>query len=260
MLRLHALGFAEAHEGRFVRQQELEHACQETGLARDLAYPAGFDPGQREKARQKNRVAGHMGERRDGKAFGAGGIDSVWFRCLHDSDLSQPGPGLQQVADGGLPFVNQMLLWLGMNTSRGEEEPEGRRSSCGGTGRDAMVKKVMIVEDNELNMKLFRDLIEASGYETVRTRNGLEALDLARAHKPDLILMDIQLPEVSGLEVTKWLKEDDELHPIPVIAVTAFAMKGDEERIRQGGCEAYISKPISVGKFIETIKSYLGDA
>ncbi|WP_280948933.1 MULTISPECIES: response regulator [unclassified Mesorhizobium] len=124
----------------------------------------------------------------------------------------------------------------------------------------SMPKKVMIVEDNELNMKLFRDLIEASGYETVRTRNGLEALDLARQHRPDLILMDIQLPEVSGLEVTKWLKEDDELHVIPVIAVTAFAMKGDEERIRQGGCEAYISKPISVPRFIETIKSYLGDA
>ena len=83
---------------------------------------------------------------------------------------------------------------------------------------------------------------------------------LARLHRPDLILMDIQLPEVSGLEVTKWLKEDDELHVIPVIAVTAFAMKGDEERIRQGGCEAYISKPISVPRFIETIKSYLGDA
>ena len=129
-------------------------------------------------------------------------------------------------------------------------------------GRDgkSMPKKVMIVEDNELNMKLFRDLIEASGYETVRTRNGLEALDLARQHRPDLILMDIQLPEVSGLEVTKWLKEDDDLHSIPVIAVTAFAMKGDEERIRQGGCEAYISKPISVPRFIETIKSYLGDA
>jgi two-component system cell cycle response regulator DivK len=123
-----------------------------------------------------------------------------------------------------------------------------------------MVKKVMIVEDNELNMKLFRDLIEASGYETIRTRNGLEALDLAREHRPDLILMDIQLPEVSGLEVTKWLKADDDLHVIPIIAVTAFAMKGDEERIRQGGCEAYISKPISVPKFIETIKSYLGDA
>jgi len=127
-------------------------------------------------------------------------------------------------------------------------------------GRMVMPKKVMIVEDNELNMKLFRDLIEASGYETVRTRNGLEVLDLARTHRPDLILMDIQLPEVSGLDVTKWLKEDNELHTIPVIAVTAFAMKGDEERIRQGGCEAYISKPISVPRFIETIRSYLGDA
>ena len=118
----------------------------------------------------------------------------------------------------------------------------------------------MIVEDNELNMKLFNDLLEANGYRTIKTRNGLEALDLARKHRPDLILLDIQLPEVSGLEVTKWLKEDDELHAIPVIAVTAFAMKGDEERIRQGGCEAYISKPISVSKFIETVKSYLGDA
>ena len=123
-----------------------------------------------------------------------------------------------------------------------------------------MAKRVMIVEDNELNMKLFKDLIEASGYETIRTRNGLEALDLARLHKPDLILIDIQLPEVSGLEVTKWIKDDDKLHRIPIIAVTAFAMKGDEERIRQGGCEAYISKPISVSKFVETIKSYLGDA
>jgi len=121
-----------------------------------------------------------------------------------------------------------------------------------------MPKQVMIVEDNELNMKLFRDLIEASGYTTIQTRNGMEALDLARKHRPDLILMDIQLPEVSGLEVTKWLKEDDELHVIPVIAVTAFAMKGDEERIREGGCVAYLSKPISVGKFIETIRHFLG--
>ena len=123
-----------------------------------------------------------------------------------------------------------------------------------------MPKTVLVVEDNELNMKLFHDLLEGIGYKTVETRNGLEAIDLARKHRPDLILMDIQLPEVSGLEVTKWLKEDDELRSIPVIAVTAFAMKGDEERIRQGGCEAYMSKPISIGKFIETVKTYLGDA
>lgn len=123
-----------------------------------------------------------------------------------------------------------------------------------------MAKTVLIVEDNELNMKLFHDLLEAHGYNTLQTRTGIEALSLARTHRPDLILMDIQLPEVSGLEVTKWIKEDDDLSMIPVIAVTAFAMKGDEERIRQGGCEAYISKPISVAKFLETVRSYLGDA
>jgi two-component system cell cycle response regulator DivK len=120
-----------------------------------------------------------------------------------------------------------------------------------------MPKTVMIVEDNELNMKLFHDLVQAQGYRTIETRNGIEALDLARTHRPDLILMDIQLPEVSGLEVTKWLKDDPELRSIPVVAVTAFAMKGDEERIREGGCEAYLSKPISVGKFIETVRSFL---
>ena len=121
-----------------------------------------------------------------------------------------------------------------------------------------MPKTVMIVEDNELNMKLFRDLLEAHGYHTVGTRDGIDALDLARKHRPDLVLMDIQLPEVSGLEVTRWLKEDPELKAIPVVAVTAFAMKSDEERIRQGGCEAYLSKPISVAKFIETIRRFIG--
>ena len=119
-------------------------------------------------------------------------------------------------------------------------------------------KTILIVEDNELNMKLFNDLLEAHGYDVIQTRDGLSALDLARQHKPDLILMDIQLPEVSGIEVTKWLKEDDELRHIPVIAVTAFAMKGDEEKIREGGCEAYISKPISVMSFLQTtpLKKY----
>lgn len=122
-----------------------------------------------------------------------------------------------------------------------------------------MAKTVLIVEDNELNMKLFHDLLEAHGFGTLQTRTGIEALKLAREHRPDLILMDIQLPEVSGLEVTKWIKEDEEIASIPVVAVTAFAMKGDEERIRQGGCEAYISKPISVSKFLETVKSFLGE-
>ena len=121
-----------------------------------------------------------------------------------------------------------------------------------------MAKTVLIVEDNELNMKLFRDLLEAHGYQTSVTSNGFEALDLVRKLHPDLILMDIQLPQVSGLEVTRWIKDDPELRSIPVVAVTAFAMKGDEERIREGGCEAYISKPISVSHFLDTVKRLLG--
>ena len=119
------------------------------------------------------------------------------------------------------------------------------------------LKKVLIVEDNELNMKLFHDLLEAHGISTVQARDGRNVLEIARAEKPDLILMDIQLPEVSGLDVTRWLKDDDELKVIPVIAVTAFAMKGDEQKIREGGCEDYISKPISVTKFLETVQKYL---
>jgi two-component system cell cycle response regulator DivK len=118
-------------------------------------------------------------------------------------------------------------------------------------------KTVLVVEDNELNMKLFHDLLEAHGYNILQTKDGMEALRLAREHRPDLILMDIQLPEVSGLEVTKWIKEDENLKSIPVIAVTAFAMKGDEEKIREGGCEAYIAKPISVTSFLQTVQRYL---
>jgi two-component system cell cycle response regulator DivK len=122
---------------------------------------------------------------------------------------------------------------------------------------EPMPKTVLIVEDNELNMKLFNDLLEAHGYFTLQTKDGVEALRMARTHRPDLILMDIQLPEVSGLEVTKWLKEDDDLRTIPIIAVTAFAMKGDEQKIRDGGCEAYIAKPISVASFMNTVERFL---
>ena len=107
------------------------------------------------------------------------------------------------------------------------------------------------VEDDEPKAKLFHDLLEANGYNILQTKDGMDALRLAREHKPDFILMDIQLPEVSGLEVTKWIKEDDELKSIPVIAITAFVMKGDEEKAREAGCDAYIAKPISVTNFLE---------
>jgi two-component system, cell cycle response regulator DivK len=121
-----------------------------------------------------------------------------------------------------------------------------------------MSKTILIVEDNDLNMKLFNDLLQAHGYNTLQTKDGREVIKLAQENRPDLILMDIQLPEISGLEITKVLKADEELKGIPVIAVTAFAMKGDEEKIREGGCEGYIAKPISVPNFLETVAKFLG--
>ena len=133
----------------------------------------------------------------------------------------------------------------------------GERDAAKVADDRAARKTILIVEDNDLNMKLFHDLLEAHGYRTVQTKDGMEALKLAREHHPDLILMDIQLPEVSGLEVTRWIREDPDLKSIPIVAVTAFAMKGDEEKIREGGCEAYIAKPISISKFLETIESFL---
>lgn len=119
------------------------------------------------------------------------------------------------------------------------------------------MKKVMVVEDNHLNRKLFNDLLQVHGYETIMTDRPLEAVDLVIKNMPDLILMDIQLPEISGLEVIRRIKERPEIASIPIVAVTAFAMKGDEERILAHGCKAYLAKPISVSTFIETVRKYI---
>lgn len=119
---------------------------------------------------------------------------------------------------------------------------------------------VLIVEDNALNLKLLVDLLEAHGYRTFSTGDGLEAINLARDTRPDLILMDVQLPDVSGLEITRWLKEDERTKDIPVIAVTAFAMAGDERRARDSGCDGYIAKPIMVSEFLRTIARFIGRA
>jgi len=117
-------------------------------------------------------------------------------------------------------------------------------------------KTVLVVEDNVINMKLFHDLLRAYGYNVLQTGDGMEALCLTREHRPDMILMDIQLPGISGLEVTKWLKDDETLKTIPVVAITAFAMKGDEERYLEGGCDAYIAKPISIANFLQTVERF----
>ena len=120
-----------------------------------------------------------------------------------------------------------------------------------------MGQKILVVEDNELNLKLFCDLLRAHGFETEPVRDGREALDRARAFSPDLVVMDIQMPHVSGLDLIREIKSDETLKSIPVMAVTAYAAKGDEERIRGAGAEAYVSKPISVVKFVEAIQALL---
>ncbi len=114
-------------------------------------------------------------------------------------------------------------------------------------------RTILIVEDNELSMKLFHDLLEAHGYTTLATNDGREALPIVWEHRPDLILMDLQLPGVSGLEVIKWIKEDADLKSIPVVAITAYATKWDAETMRELGCEAHLTKPITLTSFIDTI-------
>jgi two-component system cell cycle response regulator DivK len=120
-----------------------------------------------------------------------------------------------------------------------------------------MSKTILIVEDNELNMRLFNDLLQANGYNTVKSVDGSDAIDLTRENMPDLIIMDIQLPGMSGMEITELLKADEDLKHIPVIAVTAFAMKGDEDKIMQAGFASYIAKPVSVPSFLENVSKLL---
>jgi two-component system cell cycle response regulator DivK len=118
-------------------------------------------------------------------------------------------------------------------------------------------QKILVVEDNELNLKLFCDLLRAHAYAVEPVRDGREAVETARAFAPDLIVMDIQMPHISGLELIEQIKADDELRPIPIMAVTAYAAKGDEERIRDAGAEGYVSKPISVMKFVAAVRGLL---
>jgi len=116
-----------------------------------------------------------------------------------------------------------------------------------------VAKRVLVVEDNELNLKLFCDLLRAHDFATEPVRDGREAVERARAFAPDLIVMDIQLPHVSGLELIEQIKGDAALGRTPIMAVTAYAGREDEDRIRAAGADAYVSKPISVMRFVEEV-------
>lgn len=120
-----------------------------------------------------------------------------------------------------------------------------------------MKNLVLIVEDNASNLKLFQDVLQVHGFDTLSAEDGISAIDLVRQHRPDMVLMDIQLPDISGLEVTRWIRADDALCEIPIVAVTAFAMHGDKQKILRAGCDAYLSKPISIKSFMATVKGLL---
>ncbi len=119
------------------------------------------------------------------------------------------------------------------------------------------IGKVFIVEDNELNLKLFTDLLKSNDYEVAFTRDGEGAVELMRKFMPNLILMDIQLQGISGLDIIKRIKEDKHIRHVPIIAVTAFAMKDDREKIMASGCEGYIAKPISIEPFLQIVAQYI---
>jgi len=120
-----------------------------------------------------------------------------------------------------------------------------------------MTKRIMVVEDNDLNRKLFCDVLKAQGFDVEPVADGHEVLDNARGAVPDLIIMDIQLPGVSGVDLIEAAKKDPALRDIPVLAVTAFAAKGDEERIREAGAAGYLSKPVSIIPFMNAVKELL---
>jgi two-component system cell cycle response regulator DivK len=120
-----------------------------------------------------------------------------------------------------------------------------------------MGQVVLIVEDNTSNIKLFRELIGIVGYETLEAYDGKQGIEMAKAHKPDLILMDISMPVMDGLEATRILKSDPQTKNIPIIALTSHAMKGDEEKVRAAGCEGYMTKPIDTRNFLKEVRKYL---
>jgi two-component system, cell cycle response regulator DivK len=121
-----------------------------------------------------------------------------------------------------------------------------------------VAKTVLVVEDNELNLRLFCDLLMAHDYRAEPVGDGRDALDRARVVRPDLIVMDIQLPHVSGLELIEAIKRDPDLGAVPIMAVTAYAAKGDEERILDAGAECYVSKPVTVNRFLEAVRGLIG--
>ncbi|MBX7536400.1 response regulator [Qipengyuania sp. GH1] len=122
-----------------------------------------------------------------------------------------------------------------------------------------MAKRILVVEDNDLNRKLFCDVLKANGYEVVPVADGSNVVGTAKKSEPALIIMDIQLPNINGVELIAQLKSDKALKHVPVLAVTAYAGRGDEDRIREAGAQDYLAKPVSIGPFMNSVRQLLDD-
>jgi two-component system cell cycle response regulator DivK len=173
----------------------------------------------------------------------------------------KPGQGQQPLGAG---CVAQHPAERTERQNEGVSRGLGFAKNCGPLAlrcRDCrMAKRILVVEDNDLNRKLFCDVLKSQGYAVEPCADGLEALDKARSFVPNLIIMDIQLPNVSGLDLIEAAKADAVLRSIPVLAVTAYAGKGDEERIRDAGAEGYLAKPVSIGPFMAAVKGLVEKA
>ena len=210
-----------------MRAQELEHRAVGRRLADLQAQGLGREAGQREEALGAGCVRKNPGERGQ---CNAGGVFNRIFRAITNCQQS----------------VNEILV---AKSFRG-----------GGSNGGAMTKRILVVEDNDLNRKLFCDVLLAGGFAVEQVADGNEAIERARQFIPNLVVMDIQLQDVSGLDLIATLKQDAELADVPVLAVTAYAGKGDEQRIRDVGAEGNLAKPVSIGPFMAAVKGLVGQA
>ncbi len=185
-------------------------------------------------------------------------IGAISSKTVEQSAIPDAAPmGREKATNGPAQFPVEVRETL-QNLAQNRFTPQNREEVPDLITEVSAAKVVLVVEDNAINMKLCYELLNMHGYIVLQATDGMEGLRLAHEHRPDLILMDMQLPEISGLEVTKQLKEDETLRSIPVIAVTALAMKGDEQKYRDGGCDAYIAKPISIANLLQTVEQFLG--
>ena len=210
-----------------MRAKKIDNGEVRRRLADDGAQTVGIQPGYGEEP------LGARGVREDPAERVKGNPGRVVYRIFRPVNNCQPP-------------VKQ--LW-----SRHIFRGDGR---AGG----AMTKRILVVEDNDLNRKLFCDVLQASGFAVEPVADGNDAIERARSFFPNLVVMDIQLQDVSGLDLIADLKNDAALADVPVLAVTAYAGKGDEQRIRDVGAEGYLAKPVSIGPFMAAVKGLVGTA